>query len=105
MSIPKASRQNNLTNFFVVQASRLPKNAGETPAPQGGTTAALAVLAPKGRNISAQGKRSAALGYGDPEEEASTNSTSSRKSLGRRPSASVFSTKTTVAAVAPSGAV
>ena len=30
----KFSRQNNLTNFFVVQASRLRENAGGTPAPQ-----------------------------------------------------------------------
>ena len=31
----KFSRQNNLTNLFVVQASRLLENAGGTPAPQG----------------------------------------------------------------------
>ena len=34
MSIHEASHQNSMTDSFVVQASRLPEHAGETPAPQ-----------------------------------------------------------------------
>ena len=43
----KFSRQNNLTNFFVVQASRLLENAGGTPAPQGANQSTYCDAAPR----------------------------------------------------------
>jgi hypothetical protein len=42
-----SSRQNNATTFIVVQASRLPENAGETPAPQGTNQSTYCDAAPK----------------------------------------------------------
>ena len=47
MNKTKFSRQNNLTNFLLVQASRLLENAGGTPAPQGANQSTYCDAAPK----------------------------------------------------------